>query len=76
MIRSLIDGVLDDDRYNLALYALNKYTVDNTTILSGLTQAKTVTLQKRYITKQLPQWIILAGRGDHGTGKEYEDCVD
>jgi hypothetical protein len=57
MIRSLIDGVLDDDKYNIALYALNKYTVDNTTILSGFTQEKTVTLRKSYMTKQLRQWI-------------------
>ena len=62
MIRSLIDGVLDDDRYNLALYTLNKYTVDTTPIPSGFTQEKTVTLRKSYMTKQLRQCILSKDR--------------
>ena len=51
MIRSLIDGVLDDDRYNIALYVLNKYTIDTTPISFGFKQEKSVTLQKSYMTK-------------------------
>ena len=57
MIRSLIDGVLDDDRYNIALYSLNKYNADSNPVPSGFTQEKTVTLRRSYMTKQLRQWI-------------------
>ena len=57
MIRSFIGGALDDDRYNVALYVFNKYTIDTTPISFGFKQEKSVALQKGYMTKQLRKLI-------------------
>ena len=57
MIRSLIHGVLDDYQYNIAIYMLNKYVVNDTDVSPGLTQGKAVTFRKGKMTKRLRGWM-------------------
>ena len=58
MIRSLIDGVLDDDRHQIILYRLNRYSPQRIAVEPGFIQEKNVSLSRTAMTDRLRSWLL------------------
>ena len=57
MIRSLINGVLDDDRYNIALYRTNMYRARAALPTQVFLHEKSVTLTRTTLSTRLRAWM-------------------